>query len=235
MNTNSSNSIIVCGHRGAPAHIAENTLASFVRASDDGATWIEFDVRPASDGTFVVHHDPDTADGTVIASAHPNDLSADIPTLGDVANQCMHLGLDIELKTDGTGKSAAQYAQLAAAEVTAIHPGIAPEVVVTSFDVNVLHLFKQHCPDVATGLLFHDRGMTWAVRTALDHGHEWVVPWHRLVSRTGVATAHDAGLRVSTWTVNKAHAIHRVTRAGVDMIIGDDPGFIMAELASSAG
>jgi glycerophosphoryl diester phosphodiesterase len=47
------------GHRGAPAHAPENTVASFARALTDGATALETDVHATADGHFVTVHDPD--------------------------------------------------------------------------------------------------------------------------------------------------------------------------------
>ncbi len=44
-------------HRGASALAPENTLAAFRKASEIGATWVEFDVMLAVDGEVVVIHD----------------------------------------------------------------------------------------------------------------------------------------------------------------------------------
>ena len=46
-------------HRGASAHAPENTIASFQRAIDDGADWIELDVQEDAEGTVIVAHDSD--------------------------------------------------------------------------------------------------------------------------------------------------------------------------------
>lgn len=50
-------SIIAVGHRGAPNHAPENTLASHDAAIALGARLIEFDIRYTRDGHFVVIHD----------------------------------------------------------------------------------------------------------------------------------------------------------------------------------
>jgi len=49
--------IFAVGHRGAPSHAPENTLASHDAAIALGATVVEFDVRYTKDGHFVVIHD----------------------------------------------------------------------------------------------------------------------------------------------------------------------------------
>ncbi len=46
-------------HRGASGYCPENTLASFSRALQMGATAIEFDVQQTKDGRLVVIHDFD--------------------------------------------------------------------------------------------------------------------------------------------------------------------------------
>lgn len=46
------------GHRGASAHLPENTLASFRAAILEGANAIESDVHATSDGVVLMFHDP---------------------------------------------------------------------------------------------------------------------------------------------------------------------------------
>jgi len=46
------------GHRGASAHLPENTLASFRAAILEGAEGIESDVHASSDGVILMFHDP---------------------------------------------------------------------------------------------------------------------------------------------------------------------------------
>ncbi len=48
---------LIIAHRGASALAPENTIAAFIKALDDGADGVEFDVRLAKDGVPVVIHD----------------------------------------------------------------------------------------------------------------------------------------------------------------------------------
>lgn len=50
---------LVIGHRGAPAHLPENTLASFRLALRLGADALEADLVMSSDGVLVLSHDPE--------------------------------------------------------------------------------------------------------------------------------------------------------------------------------
>jgi len=48
---------LIIGHRGAPDHTCENTLASFQQALDPGANALELDVSVTRDGHLVLWHD----------------------------------------------------------------------------------------------------------------------------------------------------------------------------------
>lgn len=47
----------IIGHRGARAHAPENTLAGIAEAADQGATWVEVDVKLSRDGVALLMHD----------------------------------------------------------------------------------------------------------------------------------------------------------------------------------
>jgi glycerophosphoryl diester phosphodiesterase len=47
------------GHRGAPYHFPENTMASFKQALDLGANGLEFDICTTRDKKLVIFHDPE--------------------------------------------------------------------------------------------------------------------------------------------------------------------------------
>ncbi len=73
--------IQVVVHRGANHLAPENTVASAYAALDNGATWIEVDVRRSKDGVLYNMHDP-TLDRTTDGSGFLADmLSADVDRL----------------------------------------------------------------------------------------------------------------------------------------------------------
>ncbi len=49
----------VIGHRGAAALRPENTMASVLKAIEDGADWVEIDVQETADDEIIVAHDSD--------------------------------------------------------------------------------------------------------------------------------------------------------------------------------
>ena len=108
---------LVVGHRGAPAHAPENTLAAFRRALADGAELLECDVHLSADGHVVVMHDEtidrtsngvgNLADYTLsqlkefdFSAGHPEFTNVAIPTLAEVFDVLGPTGLmiNIELK-----------------------------------------------------------------------------------------------------------------------------------------
>lgn len=219
---------LICGHRGAPAVAPENTLAGFAVAADRGATWIEFDVRPTADGILAIHHDPVTTSGVRIAETAFDRLGDAIPSFEAVTAAVPDLGLDIEMKTDDVDLPLRAFAELVVAEVDA-HCGGRQDVIVTSFDAEALLLVRDLRPDLATGLLFHEKADA-SIDRAVDDGHVAVAPWIELLDAALVDRARSAGLGIATWTVNTPDQIDRAVVLGADLIIGDDPSLIVERL-----
>ena len=224
---------VVCAHRGASAHAPENTVDAARLAGEHGAAWIEFDVRPSADD-LVVHHDPTTTDGLVVGELASADPGRVLPSFGAFVGACGSMGLDVEMKTDGFDMSTEAFVDLVAEQIDrhcADHG--TDRLIVTSFDQHALDRFHELRPSIATGVLFHDRPTSWAIDRAVDLGHRAIVPWYRLVTPARVDAAHEAGLAVATWTVNRVDDMQAVASAGVDMVIGDDPALIIETLSST--
>ncbi|WP_174273600.1 glycerophosphodiester phosphodiesterase family protein [Sphingomonas bacterium] len=62
--------VLVFGHRGAPALRPEHTLASYAKAIDDGADYIEPDLCCTQDGVLIARHENNIA-GTTDVAKHP--------------------------------------------------------------------------------------------------------------------------------------------------------------------
>jgi glycerophosphoryl diester phosphodiesterase len=93
-------------------------------------------------------------------------------------------------------------------------------------------------PGVATGLLLEggvslEDAIEWATRL----GHVAVIPeWPMLIGPDGVSlvkSAHEAGVGVATWTVNDVQVALQLARIGVDAIITNDPGLMVAAIERS--
>ncbi|ARF54800.1 glycerophosphodiester phosphodiesterase [Streptomyces gilvosporeus] len=68
----SGHQTVVVGHRGAPTHAPENTLASIDAASRLGDVWVENDVQRTKDGELVVLHDNSLARTTNVEQVFPD-------------------------------------------------------------------------------------------------------------------------------------------------------------------
>lgn len=226
---------LVLGHRGVRGPLAENTMAAFQRALDEGADGVELDVRLSSDGEVVVLHDPDLArvtagrDGRRAHTRTAAELARTdvgegqgVPRLGEVLDLVLSRGklVNVELKRDVPSRTAAVRA------LAKVLPRGEPRVLVSSFDPAMLHLWKVLRPDIPTGQLFHAgqthlRPWTLVRLFAVDALH----PEHVLVD----ATKRPRPLHV--WTVNDAEIARRLDRWGVNAIITDRPGEMLAALA----
>jgi len=245
----------VVGHRGNRAHAPENTLPSLLEAVALGVDAVEFDVHLTKDGVLVLLHDP-TLDRTTdakgpVASRTLADLrgvdagarfsrdgrtypwrgkGVGVPTFDEVIEALpAGLPLIIELKT----VAATSMLQAAIAR-----HNLAGRIVVAGFD-----------PESTRAL----RGSTVALGASQQDAAALVLPsllrrpiaasWYQVLCippvhlgiPVPVASIVRAvrPLRVTThiWTVNDASQAQRLWRKGVNGIISDDPGLILAARA----
>jgi glycerophosphoryl diester phosphodiesterase len=81
--------IYAVGHRGALQFAPENTIASFKKAIELGANFVEMDVRETKDGQLIIMHDPLTYRTTGVNGIIPEMNAADILKLdaGSIFNE----------------------------------------------------------------------------------------------------------------------------------------------------
>lgn len=208
-------------HRGFAAEAPENTVAAVGAA--DCADLVEVDVRRCGSGELVVVHDETVdrvSDGTGAVADHTLselraldvlDTGEGVPTLTEVvAALPPGVGLNAELKEPGL-----------AADALAHLRDVDGEVVVSSFSPRVLAAVADHDPSVATAYLTADRRPD-PVATARDLGCTHLHPSAALCLLTRVVPrAHDAGLVVNAWTVERPVVARLLRYRGVDGCIAD--------------
>lgn len=229
----------IYGHRGASGYAPENTLEAFKMAADMGAEGVELDVHICRSGELVVAHDEGierVSDGTGLIKdltlkelkalhfnrTHPEYKDARIPTLQEVFQLLKPTGLKIncELKN-----SVFDYPQLEERVIgLAIQEGMLDRILFSSFNHHSMLRMKQLAPSVACGLLYEAvlvRPWEYARSLGMDAIH----PHYAEVLLPGdeCAFAHEAGIRVNTWTVNTPEAIEAVLREGADILITNYP------------
>jgi len=221
---------LVIGHRGAAAVAPENTRASLEAAMAAGADVVEFDISP---GLRLGHSEGEFPE---------DELSLD-EALELLAAGSVGLQLDVKLpgyeaevleaiERHGVGERALISTAFAATSrrVAALAPGL-PVVIGYPRDRLGVSNLRWPGPLQRTGAA--------ALRSAMPARVPVLLRWarantlslhHTLCSRATVATAHRLGAPIFAWTVNDPESVRRVTAAGVDGIVSDDPEMALATL-----
>lgn len=241
--------MIVIGHRGARGEAPENTLPSFRHALDAGIRHFELDVRLSWDGRPVVIHDDSvertTGEKGLVAELPASQLAsldarrntpgwsapAGIPTLEEVLVACAQAeSWQLEIKSDAPARIKALLHAMADL-LARLH--LAPQVTLTSLDVDVLKIAKKEVPALARGYVA-ERAEPAPLATARRLDCSLLVCNWKITDDALVQSAHDAGLPVSVWTVNDLVVAERLRNLGVDSLITDFPTALLAHQAMRA-
>ncbi len=228
----------LCAHRGAGKRAPENTLAAFRLGYEHGYRMAEFDVKLSADGiAFLLHDDTldRTTDGRGPANAltwealakldaggwhSPRHAGERLPTFEAVARFCRANGVaaNVEIKPspgcDRDTGSAVATAAAALWEDAAVPP------LLSSFSEEALGAARDAVPRLPRAYLTEELPADWPDRCA-RFGCLALDAKHTLLTPTLVDTAHAAGLRVMTWTVNDPVRAAELARWGVDTVITD--------------
>jgi glycerophosphoryl diester phosphodiesterase len=179
--------VLAIGHRGAPTHAPENTLASIDAAHRLGVTWVENDVQRTKDGKLIVIHDPTLTRTTDARTRFPErspwkvaDFSlADIesldagswygkqfagervPTLDAYLRRLDHNGQNLLLEIKNPQLYPGMVSQIAArlsADGWLDRAHQRDRLMVQSFDAGAVQQFHRLSPSTVTGLLGQPTG-----------------------------------------------------------------------------
>ncbi len=243
---------LVIAHRGASSTHPENTLRSFEAALAAGAPVVELDVRLSSDGVPVAMHDADvsrTTDGagpvrgfTVSELRRLNAGTTHRPEQVPLLSEVLELvsgrgGLALEIKNvpgePDYEPDTETIVEAALAELEgAVFEG---PVLMLSFNPRSIAAAKQIAPELPTGLLTAEAvQLDVALGQAVEGGHDFVLPAVKALIADGegfVSRAHDAGVRVGTWTVDRAAEVRMLLGWGVDAVATNDPAMAVGVVA----
>lgn len=246
----------IVAHRGASSTHPENTLPAFESAVAAGAGVVELDARLTSDGVAVVLHDADvsrttdgeglvhemTAEQVAALRAGTAEVPAGVPTLRDALRTLSgRAAVAIEIKNlPGEPAYEARHESIvrAAIEDLGVTDFDGP-VLVVSFNPHSITAARALAPDVATGFLTTqpvDPREALAYVSELEH--DVLLPGSRSLIPVGTAfveEAHDAGVRVGTWTIDDPATVRMLLGWGVDAIASNDPAMALSELAAFTG
>lgn len=248
--------INIIAHRGARRRAPQNTIPAFRKAIELHADGFENDVHLTKDGVIVICHNYDideTSDGTGLirnytyeellqfdfgSSFSPEFAGTKIPRLEEFLDLCTKdtKVINIEIKPPQEPNST-----IAAQTIAMVKEcGLFDNLIVSSFDPQVLIDCKKIDPACKTGLLYEpgeekceavcEDFVAYAKKLNVDAVH----PFIGFVSEDYIEEAHEAGLIVNPWTVNEAYQIERLVEWGCDGLITDVPDFAR-EVAEKVG
>jgi glycerophosphoryl diester phosphodiesterase len=200
---------LVIAHRGACWEAPENTLAAFELAIEQGADYVEFDVRADAEDRLVLCHNP-----------VPDPRPADLCTL-DAALAALRgrVGLAVEIKDGRVAEPALQALRR--------HHCDSDSVILLSFAIRVLETMRRLRPDLRTVLnLGPNPDPVAATRF-------WGVGFHDAVAKPKpTRLAQSLGLATFVFTVNEPARMRELAALGVDGIFSDRPGLLRETLAA---
>ena len=218
------------GHRGAKAHVSENTLESFQKALDMGVDAVELDVHVCATGELVVIHDF-TVDRTTNGSGEVHKMTLaelkhvvvenrySIPTLDEVMELCRgRCRVNIEMKGRHTALPVAAFID----RLVTAGSWTYDDIIVSSFQREELQVMSETNKNIHLGILTQ-ASVTQAWEWADEFAAKAIHPHYTLLTESNVKKARQAGYKVYAWTVNEPEDIARVKAYGVDGIITDYP------------
>ena len=215
------------GHRGAKAYEPENTLRSFTKAIELGVDAVELDARRTREGEVVVIHDA-KVDKTTNGKGSVSDLTLNeikqlvtdkgerIPTLDEALDFLdKKVKILIELKETGLEEKV----------LGLIHgKGLEKNVIIVSFQEEALRKVRELDDEVDTGLIYVRHRNP--IKAALDLGAKYLLSLYRFTHTANVNKAHENGLKMIVWTINKQEEVLEYVKKGVDGIASDRPDIL---------
>jgi glycerophosphoryl diester phosphodiesterase len=225
-------------HRGAGKLAPENTMAAFRLGAEHGFGMFECDVKLSADGEPFLLHDGEldrTTNGQGAAGVQSWDALSRLDAgswhgrtyagepllrLEALSRWLQALGLMVNLEIkpslgdeERTGRVVAQHAARLWAQ-SAVKP------LLSSFSVEALAAAQAAQPELPRALLL-DKWVGDAVQQAQALGCVALVVNHKQLDEDRIALAHEAGLKVLTYTVNDASRASELWLSGLDGLITD--------------
>ncbi|WP_019635417.1 glycerophosphodiester phosphodiesterase [Paenibacillus fonticola] len=242
--------IINFAHRGASGHCPENTMISFKRALELGATGIETDVQMTKDGHLVLIHD-ETLKRTAGSAEWVKDVTLEelkskdagvwfhedyrgekIPTLDELLAWVKPLDIVVNLELKN---GLIRYPEIEKKLIAAVRSyELSERVIISSFNHYSLVECKRIAPEIRTGILYMEglyEPWEYAKRVGADALHAFqyaVVP-------ELVAAAAEHGVAYHPFTVNEPAEMRALIKAGVAGIITDYPERLADLLTTDGG
>jgi glycerophosphoryl diester phosphodiesterase len=239
----------VIGHRGAAAYAPENTLASFREAKRRGASWVEFDVTLAGDGTPILMHDPSlkrTLGVDRLASElpwaeiarldagswfGPQFAGEPVPSFEQAIACLAELGLGANVEIKPCPDREVETAEAAVGMLRRLWPASLPPVLLSSFKDTSLAAAHACAPEFRRAILIDELGDDWRARAEAAE----VLGVNTNGKKLSAARAGEvsrAGYALSVYTINDPAQARTLVGLGVDCVITDAPDMILRALTA---
>jgi glycerophosphoryl diester phosphodiesterase len=245
--------VAVIAHRGFDDRAPENTMVSFRKAYEVGASMIELDVHLTKDGEVVIMHDI-TIDRTTNGNGFVKDKTLDelkqldagskyskvfagekIPTLDEVlAFAKDKISVNIEIKSEAVSDNTPKPGTGIEEKVVNIVKKYNMEeyVMVSAFKGKALKRIKAFSPKISTGLLMVSDGLfrshiEYVSTVKADAVHEF----SKFVSKSDISKSKKYNIRENVWTVNDPHTMGKLIDRGVSGLITDRPDLAIRVLS----
>ncbi|MET0864878.1 MAG: glycerophosphodiester phosphodiesterase family protein [Nakamurella sp.] len=225
---------IVVAHRGASAHVPENTVQAFEAAWNAGAEWVEADTQPTADGVPVILHDEQldrTTSGTGPVRAELAAVVSQLEILGlpgarvpAVADVLAALTPQRKVLLEIKGEHTADQVTVLLRTVD----GHDEQVELETFEVDVLRTVRAIAQTRPIGLLVDGLDAD-PVAVSQELGAVAYNPEYREILRRPqvVPQLHAARIAIAAWTCDDPDDWQRLTDSGVDAIITNTPAELL--------
>lgn len=222
---NVSNNFHVISHRGYPSKAEEHSFEGYDLALDAGTMYIEQDIVTSADGTLYVSHDDTAARLTGNSGRFADMTDAEIDALTTYGgNKILKLsdvfdrygktvGYVIELRDN-------KDATIGAFEKLMDQYNMADNVIVQSFEANVLETLEEKYPDMTKMYLCKNpdgrsRGIGLACADIVCINKSYM-------NEFGADSVHNSGKKFGVYTIDAENHIMEAIRIGVDYYFTDD-------------
>lgn len=237
----------VISHRGANKVTPQNTIEAFKKAIQFRADGFETDVHLTSDGVPVICHNY-TIDKTSDGKGEIASNTLDYLKRFDFGSYFHHTFKGVEMPTLEEFLTLSEKANLKVLNVEIKSPrskdylivdkvleavkahNLFDKLLISSFDPDLLVYVKDLDENCKTGFLYSpDKPITYKrvlgkeIDFAKSIGADALHPHQLFVSKDLVESAHENGIMVNPWTVNKEKDIIKLVKLGVDGVITDVP------------
>lgn len=229
---------LLIGHRGIPEFAPENSIAGAIIAKQMNIRCIEVDAMLCRDNRAIIHHDTTLkrcsgVDGTIkdydyeellkfnICANFPlNDICANekIPLMRDMILKCksINLLLNIEIKCEEDDLFAAN---VICKEIKKFADP--KDVVVSSYDINVLKFAKQILPNFERNYIVDKIPPKW-FETVHELGCKAIVVSYEHNSMDDILSLLKFGVRIYVFTINNLEIYRRLNYHGIG-VFSDKP------------